>query len=169
MILDGGACDVGIESTIVAFVHGGPLLLRPGGIDIDALTRVLRVRPPHAPMRTRRARPERSPRTTRRARRRFWCRRTACGPRSRNARTVTSASPCLQGRSDAPPAFDGSWMRAPANAVSYAHDLYANLRKLDAAGTDAILIEAVPDTPEWLAVSDRLTRATHAEAQDDRD
>ena len=32
MIVDGGACDVGIESTIVAFVDGEPLLLRPGGI-----------------------------------------------------------------------------------------------------------------------------------------
>ena len=32
LILDGGACAVGIESTIVAFVGGAPVLLRPGGI-----------------------------------------------------------------------------------------------------------------------------------------
>ena len=70
---------------------------------------------------------------------------------------------------DAPPDFDGPWMRAPLDARLYAHDLYANLRNLDAAGTDAILIEAVPETPEWLAVLDRLTRATHTDAQDDRD
>ena len=50
----------------------------------------------------------------------------------------------------------------------YAHDLYANLRALDAADADAILIEDVPDEPEWLAVRDRLTRATHGE-DDDRD
>ena len=60
-------------------------------------------------------------------------------------------------------------MRAPLDARRYAHDLYANLRKLDAAGTDAILIETVPETAEWLAVRDRLTRATHIDAQDDRD
>jgi L-threonylcarbamoyladenylate synthase len=42
----------------------------------------------------------------------------------------------------------------------YAHDLYANLRALDLPGVTAILIEAVPDDLEWLAVRDRLTRAT---------
>jgi L-threonylcarbamoyladenylate synthase len=52
--------------------------------------------------------------------------------------------------------------------VAYAHDLYANLRTLDAANADVILIEAVPDGDDWLAVRDRLTRATHGE-DDDRD
>jgi L-threonylcarbamoyladenylate synthase len=40
-ILDGGACAVGIESTIVAFVNDDPVLLRPGGIDARDLHRVL--------------------------------------------------------------------------------------------------------------------------------
>ena len=70
---------------------------------------------------------------------------------------------------DSPPAFEGAWIRAPHAASRYAHDLYANLRELDAANADAILIEAVPDTSEWLAVRDRLMRATHLEVQDDRD
>ncbi len=48
MILDGGACAVGIESTIVAFDDGEPTLLRPGGIGIDAIARVLG-RAPRAP------------------------------------------------------------------------------------------------------------------------
>src|SRR4030095_7317100 len=41
MILDGGACDVGIESTIVAFTGREPVLLRPGGVSVDDLVRVL--------------------------------------------------------------------------------------------------------------------------------
>ena len=42
----------------------------------------------------------------------------------------------------------------------YAHDLYASLRALDAPGVTSILIESVPDDDSWLAVRDRLTRAT---------
>ena len=64
--------------------------------------------------------------------------------------------------------FDSDWITAPDNAADYARDLYANLRALDAANADAILIEAPPDDPPWLAVRDRLTRATQGE-EDDRD
>jgi L-threonylcarbamoyladenylate synthase len=168
MILDGGASDVGIESTIVAFTRGRPLLLRPGGIDIDALTRVLRVRP--------RMTDADAPRASGTLASHYATRTQAFLVPADRLRTEIAQREdrdervaVLARTSDAPPAFDGSWLRTPADAVSYAHELYANLRKLDASGMDAILIEAVPDTPEWLAVSDRLTRATHAEAQDDRD
>jgi L-threonylcarbamoyladenylate synthase len=51
------------------------------------------------------------------------------------------------------------WFAAAHNAPHYAHDLYANLRLLDAAGVDLILIEAPPPDEEWRAVSDRLGRA----------
>jgi L-threonylcarbamoyladenylate synthase len=61
----------------------------------------------------------------------------------------------------APEDFEGVWIQAPVDPTAYAHDLYANLRALDSADADAILIEDVPDEPEWLAVRDRLTRATH--------
>jgi L-threonylcarbamoyladenylate synthase len=54
------------------------------------------------------------------------------------------------------------WRRAGDSAQTYAHALYANLRELDALRSDIMLIEAVPDTPEWLAVRDRLGRAVSA-------
>ncbi len=41
----------------------------------------------------------------------------------------------------------------------YAHDLYSNLRSLDKAGAALILVEDVPDRPEWVAVRDRLARS----------
>ena len=47
-----------------------------------------------------------------------------------------------------------------AVAASYAQALYANLRTLDAAGADLILIETPPQTVAWAAVMDRLNRAT---------
>jgi L-threonylcarbamoyladenylate synthase len=52
------------------------------------------------------------------------------------------------------------WIRMPREPKAYAQRLYAALRELDAAGCAAMLIEAPPDTPEWLAVTDRLARAT---------
>jgi L-threonylcarbamoyladenylate synthase len=51
------------------------------------------------------------------------------------------------------------WIAAPPDAAAYAHDLYANLRALDAAGCDTILAEAPPLEPEWVAIGDRLMRA----------
>jgi L-threonylcarbamoyladenylate synthase len=51
------------------------------------------------------------------------------------------------------------WLAAPADAAGYAHDLYANLRTLDHAGCDAILVEQPPEQAEWIAIRDRLNRA----------
>ena len=45
--------------------------------------------------------------------------------------------------------------------------MYRALRTLDEAGVDVILVEAVPDAPEWLAVRDRLARAARRDLADD--
>jgi L-threonylcarbamoyladenylate synthase len=61
---------------------------------------------------------------------------------------------------DAPANAKGiSWIAAGDDAGGYAHDLYANLRKLDAAGAKRILVETPPSTADWEAVNDRLARA----------
>ena len=67
-----------------------------------------------------------------------------------------------------PEDFDGVWLSAPRDAIGYGHALYANLRALDAANADTILIEQVPEGNAWTAIRDRLARATSGE-QDDRD
>ena len=167
VILDGGACDVGIESTIVAFRGDVPLLLRPGGIGAAALARVLGRTPlpadPDAPRASGTLAAHYAPRT----------------PASLVAADVLRAElEQLVGRDEAvavlartltrPEDFDGAWIAAAHDATGYAHSLYANLRTLDAADADALLIEDVPDEPAWLAVRDRLTRATHG-VDDDRD
>lgn len=46
------------------------------------------------------------------------------------------------------------------DAISYAKNLYSNLRKLDSLGIDKIFIEQSVDTSEWKAIKDRLARAT---------
>ena len=50
------------------------------------------------------------------------------------------------------------WIAAPRDAAAYAHALYANLRQLDEAGCDTIIVEKPPQTPEWEAIYDRLLR-----------
>jgi L-threonylcarbamoyladenylate synthase len=53
-----------------------------------------------------------------------------------------------------------SKIQAPSDVRSYARDLYANLRKLDKSGASYILVEMPPQTIEWAAIIDRLNRAS---------
>ena len=168
MILDGGTSTIGIESTIVAFVHERPVLLRPGSIGIDSLARILGARPRTADADAPRASGTLASHYATRTQA-FLVEpammRTEIAQRCERDERVAVLARTL----DREPEFDGPWLRAPAAPEDYAHDLYASLRTLDAALVDAILIEAVPDGVEWMAVRDRLVRATHADTQDDRD
>jgi L-threonylcarbamoyladenylate synthase len=53
------------------------------------------------------------------------------------------------------------WITASKDPLSYAQKLYASLRELDKRQCDFILVEAAPDSKEWLAINDRLTRAAY--------
>jgi L-threonylcarbamoyladenylate synthase len=48
----------------------------------------------------------------------------------------------------------------PRDPVVYAARLYAALHALDEAGVERIIVTMPPDRPEWLAVRDRLVRAS---------
>ena len=85
------------------------------------------------------------------------------GRRSVTGRTVD----VLAGR-PAPAGFAGIlWVDAGTDPARYAHDLYASLRRLDWVGAELILVEAVPASPAWDAVRDRLGRAAAACAADE--
>ncbi|MEY3720359.1 MAG: hypothetical protein RL618_878, partial [Pseudomonadota bacterium] len=47
----------------------------------------------------------------------------------------------------------------PVGADAYAHQLYASLRKMDAAGADLIIVEGPPVEDAWQGIHDRLRRA----------
>jgi L-threonylcarbamoyladenylate synthase len=161
LIVDGGPCRHGIESTIVAFADGEAVLLRPGAVSLAQLSSVLGHEPRAAS-----ASAPRAPGTL----------ETHYAPRT-PARLVPSAELAGALRQLArpgahiavlahsvaqPPSFEGAWFDAPAHDTAYAQQLYANLRALDALAADEIWIEAPPDGPEWHAVRDRLRRATHS-------
>ncbi len=153
-VLDGGDCEVGLESTIVSLV-GEPLLVRPGGIGLAALAAVI------GPLRRAAAgEGPRAPGTT----------RAHYAPSTRLV-TVRAAALPDAARADVavlaqrprPAGFDGVlWLDAGAEPVRFAHDLYAHLRRLDDAGAATIVVEAVPDGPAWDAIRDRLARAAAA-------
>jgi L-threonylcarbamoyladenylate synthase len=156
-ILDGGACAVGVESTIVAFAGTTPMLLRPGGIAADALARVLgevpRAAPPDAPRASGTLDSHYAPHTPMRfvatdALAQAALRGAAKADVAVMARTLTK-----------PPAFGGLWIAADTGPERYAQKLYANLRLLDAAGAREILVEEIPTGTMWDAVRDRLNRA----------
>jgi len=164
LILDGGACEIGIESTIVAFSGGEAMLLRPGAIDRDALVRVLGHSlgsPTAATPRASGSLPSHyAPRTPLYV---VTARELPLEIDRRMARPGRVAVLALTVAR--PTGFDGAWITAPRDAASYAQGLYAHLRKLDTSVAAAILVEQVPATMEWLAVRDRLGRAT-SEASD---
>lgn len=167
MILDGGACDLGIESTIVAFDGDGSRLLRPGSLGIDALTRVLGRPPGGADAASPRVPGSLTSHYAPRTRTRLIA--STLLPSEVRHRLARDENPAVLSRSvGRAEDFPGTWIRAPADAAGYAHDLYANLRALDEAQADAILIEAPPADEAWFAIRDRLTRAAAGD-DDDRD
>jgi L-threonylcarbamoyladenylate synthase len=160
VILDGGACDHGIESTIVDCTRKEPAVLRPGAISVEQLARVLgnpmRASTTDAPRASGTLASHYAPRTTSRLLRREALQDALAqlgGPGSHIAVLAHSVTQ--------PPEFEGTWFDAPFDSVGYAHHLYANLRALDAHQADEIWIETPPDGPDWTAVNDRLRRATH--------
>lgn len=163
LILDGGECDVGIESTIVDFSRGAPIVLRPGAITAEEISAAS----------TSSASAMTAPRVSG-ALAAHYAPRTPLQLVASDA-LLTAVDACVvQGQTVAVLAFSVSPLRHPAvlwfaaahSAPHYAHDLYANLRLLDAAGVDLILVETPPASAEWRAVADRLGRAATGSGAD---
>lgn len=160
LVLDGGSTRHGIESTIVDLTSGEPVLLRPGAITIEALRRVLGS--------TLRPASSRSPRASGTLAAHYAPRTAAriVQPDELVHALFTPTEPAtniavLARSVGKPTGFAGAWIGAPERSAAYARDLYASLRTLDALGADEIWIEAPPDGSDWVAVNDRLRKATY--------
>ncbi len=159
VVLDGGACREGIESTVVSLVHEVTTILRPGVIGRVQIEKALgeRVHEAHTIAHTRQV--QMSP-----------------GQLARHyapqapARLV-DPSACVEVIEDAVVlAREGAWtgwrvIRMPNDAAAYARRLYAALHEADALHPSQILIERPPedDEPLWRAIADRLRRACTSE------
>jgi L-threonylcarbamoyladenylate synthase len=169
LVLDGGACEVGLESTIVDLSRGHPVLLRPGAVTREAIGAILGVMPAdrdaHAPRASGTLASHYAPRTpvvlvdsTRLGER-------VAGERAAGKRLAVLARIPWPGAMREVAA--DWWHLAPETAAAYGHDLYANLRALDANGADLIVVEAPPGDAAWEAVRDRLARAAAGTDEDD--
>ena len=183
MVLDGGACDVGIESTIVDATRGVPVLLRPGMVTTAQLEAVCGM-PMRDPAQTNLTEPaprasgtlasHYAPNATVRLMDAATL-RTALGS-FRDASTAelqanhTPNTPLLavyarQRPPQRPPSVPSAqadpviWHAMPDTPGACAHELFAVLRHFDAQGVKLIWVETPPDHPEWDGVRDRLQRA----------
>jgi len=165
LILDGGPCAVGIESTIVDCSRGEPVILRPGHIAPAHLEAVVGRLPAiesaaGAPRVSGSLEAHYAPTTSLRlvAGARLLDFLNAQRHRGGRCAVISCHQPPQAGMPHA-------WRMMPADPVGYAHDLYAALREMDRAGADLIVVEALPDDPAWAAVADRLRRAVAGAGQ----
>jgi L-threonylcarbamoyladenylate synthase len=166
-ILEGGDCEVGVESTILSLLETPPRILRPGIISrqqlealIGPLAQGSSAAVPRVPGSTPQHYAPQTPVELVAA--------DALEARIESSNATGDAVVVLARRAPqthlalacgAAPSHVRRWLQAPMSAVDYAHDLYANLRALDKENAARILIEQVPAGPEWDAVRDRLGRA----------
>ncbi len=155
LVLDGGPCEIGIESTIVDLSRQKAVLLRPGRISAEDIAATLGTAPepgdPAAPRAPGTLQSHYAPRQPLRlVAPERWDERMQGAPLGRGVLSFR-----------AQPGDDKStvWIEASTHAERYARDLYANLRALDLSGCDQILVEEPPATAEWTAIRDRLSRA----------
>ncbi|HZX31409.1 MAG TPA: L-threonylcarbamoyladenylate synthase [Rhodocyclaceae bacterium] len=159
LVLDGGPCQVGIESTIIDCSRGEPVILRPGHVTPEVIGDVLGTVPAietaaGAPRVSGSLEAHYAPTTPL---------RLVASDRLLdilNALRHSGRSCAVLGHSQPPQAGMPHVFRLlPADPVGYAHELYAALRDLDHAGVELIVVEALPQGPGWAAAADRLRRA----------
>ncbi|MEM6429563.1 MAG: L-threonylcarbamoyladenylate synthase [Deinococcota bacterium] len=160
-ILAGGPCEVGLESTIVDVRGGRIRLLRPGGITLEQLREVLGYEPEQAR--------KNIPRASGMLERHYaptTPTQLLDADELDDLLSTSTKSFAVISRRACPPQFEGkhTWRQLADDPQQYGRQLYAILRELDTLGqageVEGILLEQVPDTPAWLAVRDRLTRAS---------
>lgn len=173
LVLDGGPCSVGIESSIVDCTRGAPVLLRPGMIALTQLEGAcgLPILDAQAPTPAATDQPRAS-----------GTLESHYAPNAQvrlmNAAALTDALKVFNGAAGSASASAGGPRVAiyhrcklkvrtdlvlprtmPDNAPKAAQELFAVLRELDHAGVKLIWVEEPPPQPEWDGVRDRLTRA----------
>lgn len=162
-ILEGSQSEVGIESTIVDLSRGQAVLLRPGQISAAQIAAVLGQMPQIADAAAPRAsgtlESHYAPQTPVVLVNKDRVRQTVQDLHASDRRiALMRYSTQVKLPADVKTTAEIS---LPESAAAYAHELYAALRKLDAAHADVILVETPPTDTEWDGINDRLRRAAH--------
>ncbi|MDO4723902.1 MAG: L-threonylcarbamoyladenylate synthase [Comamonadaceae bacterium] len=165
LVLDGGACEIGIESSIVDCSRAQPVLLRPGHVQAQDIARVTGL-PVARSGAARDAQDDGAPQAPGTLSAHYAPHATV---RLMDASAIQTALGILgaQGKHIAvyarTPMHSASRdivvRRMPATPEAAAQELFQVLRSFDAQGVKLIWIEAVPDEPAWDGVRDRIERA----------
>lgn len=158
LVLDGGRCAVGIESTIVDCTRATPALLRPGQLGrlaVEALLgQDLALPDAHSPRASGTLESHYAPRA------RVELLDTVALRHQLQAEPRSSAEVIgVYSRLAPPPGSAWLHKAMPNDAAQAAHDLFAAMRQFDEEGVAAIWVEQAPPGPEWDGVRDRLQRA----------
>ena len=164
LVLDGGPCDVGIESTIVDCTRGVPVLLRPGAISREQIAAVCGMQPL-----SKEELPALTPRASGTLEAHYA---PAAKVRLMDAKALQTALDLLGADAAHIAVYARSALRTrssklvvrrmPDDASATAQQLFAVLRGFDDQAVKLIWIETPPATPDWEGVRDRLQRAAAA-------
>lgn len=157
LILDGGPTRIGIESTVVD-VTGVFSILRPGMLDHARLAAALGPLGANAFGNAKTAGSARSP--GQRARHYAPRTPTVLIPGDRIARELAPTDGLLTRGKPEPSWHARVTIELPRDADGYAARLYAALRYMDIGRVTRIVVQALPEGPEWAAIRDRLSRAS---------
>ena len=171
LVLDGGRCMVGIESTIIDLTRTDtrpPRVLRPGRVTPQQIAAVIGILPETAAPRVDDGTPRVSgslaahyaPTTPLRLVAGKQLDQVLAGLKQAGLRCALL---CHGNSPDA--AAAENTRKLPADPRDYARALYRALRELDQMASELIVIENVPTTPPWEAVADRLQRAAAGSGQ----
>lgn len=142
MILDGGPCQVGIESTVLDLTGPVPLVLRPGAVTVDEIAAEIGQSVAHASS----ADTKKSPGQYQR----HYSPKTPI--------TIIAELTSQPGLTMHKPQYS-SQRQMSDDPKEYARQLYSALAQLDKMGLEEIFVEAPPTSPEWDAIWDRLRKA----------
>jgi L-threonylcarbamoyladenylate synthase len=163
-ILDGGPCEVGVESTIISFFEKRPRLLRPGGVALEEIEAIIgsveakglkKVKPSAPGMLPKHYAP-RTPILLN------WDEKDFDSHKDKKIGLLAFRGPrrSLEFAHIEVLSKKGDFREAAAN-------LFSAIRRLDALNLDLILAESVPETGLGRAIMDRLRRASGEELHDD--
>lgn len=159
-VLDGGPCEIGLESTVLDLSEHTPQILRPGALGARELQPVIgEILAP-----TQISTNDEAPRTSPGQMARHYAPRAAVRLFSHLTDAHFHAVILGDGKKLGVLSLEPTTLAAheivmPHDPASYGRELYAALHELDDAGVELILIEEVPATPSWEAIRDRLRRA----------
>jgi L-threonylcarbamoyladenylate synthase len=166
VVLDGGESQIGVESTIVSCVGENVRLLRPGAVTAGQLRSVvgeLLMGPDLESPRTPGSTPSHyAPSTPMII--------VQAGEIDAQAAALSEGGVRIAVLAQRLPLKSHkyvTWINSGRRPEQFAHDLYANLRTLDKAGCQKILVQDVPQDERWDAIRDRLIRAASSISESD--